>query len=88
MDPQTTALILAIVGAAWTLAVALLVWALNRLWHRIDRVEVKIDALDAKIDAKFDGLQGEIERSNRILTGLANHRHDVDGNTVFNVPAD
>ena len=27
-----------------------------------------------------------IEETNRILVGLANHRHDTDGTTVFTIP--
>ena len=74
------AVILGVAGFSTTVAVALLVWALNRLWHRIDRVEVRIDALDAKIDtldAKMDALRVELEPTNQLLVGLANHRQSA-----------
>ncbi|MYC34969.1 MAG: hypothetical protein F4X64_17575 [Chloroflexi bacterium] len=31
-------------------------------------------------------LSDDVRRTNEIVIALANHRHDVDGNTVFNLP--
>ena len=58
------------------------------------KFDAKFDALDAKFDARFDSLaaaisqlQAEMQQTNRILVGLANHTHDADGRTVFTIPS-
>ena len=58
------------------------------------KFEAKFDALDAKIDARFDALttavnelREDMQRTNQILVGLANHTHDADGRTVFTIPS-
>ena len=63
---------------------------------RLDSVDARLDRMDARFDrieARLDGietaineLRSEMEKTNRILIGLANHRHDTDGNTVFSIP--
>ena len=57
------------------------------------KTEAKIDALDAKFDARFDAmvtaineLRADVQQTNKILVGLANHTHDADGRTVFTIP--
>ena len=58
------------------------------------KFEAKFDALEAKIDARFDALteainelRDDMQQTNRILVGLANHTHDADGRTVFTIPS-
>ena len=73
MDPQTYALI----GVSITLGIFLLggAFGLGRLFQRVDTISTKLDQLT-----------NEVRRTNEIVVALANHRHDVDGNTVFTVP--
>lgn len=73
MDPQTYALI----GVSITLGLFLLggAFALGRLFQRVDTIATRLDQLT-----------GEVRRTNETVVALANHRHDVDGNTVFTVP--
>jgi len=52
-------------------------------------VEGRLDGIDARLDrleTAINELRAEMEQTNRILIGLANHRHDTDGNTVFTIP--
>ena len=58
------------------------------------KFEAKFEALEAKFDARFDTLtaainelRDEMQHTNRILVGLANHTHDADGRTVFTIPS-
>ena len=58
------------------------------------KFDAKIDALDAKFDARFDALtaainelRDDMQQTNRILVGLANHTHDADGRTMFTIPS-
>ena len=71
---------------------------IDRLDAKVDHLEAKfdakIDALDAKFDARFDALTASInelrdqmQQTNQILVGLANHTHDADGRTVFTIPS-
>ena len=56
---------------------------------RLDRMDARFDRIDARLDRIEDTLnelRAQMEQTNRILVGLANHRHDTDGNTVFNIP--
>ena len=62
--------------------------------HLDAKFEAKFDALDAKFEAKFDALTAainelreEMQQTNRILVGLANHTHDADGRTLFTIPS-
>ena len=79
-------LLLAALGVGLTVIVllgrGLYVWGLmsrqvDDLGDRIDRLETKVDTLIA-----------EVQQLNRMVAALANHRHDIDGNVVFNLPAD
>ena len=56
--------------------------AFGRLTQRVVRLETRLDGIEAAIDE----LRVEMELTNRILVGLAHHRHDTDGNTVFTIP--
>ena len=38
------------------------------------------------MDAKLDAMQSSLNQVVNLLTAMANHHHDVDGNVVFNVP--
>ena len=72
-------LLLAALGVGLTV-IALLGRALY-VWGRMSR---QVDDLSAKVD----GLIVEVQQLNRTVAALANHRHDIDGNVVFNLPAD
>ena len=68
--------------------------AIRNLNSRVDHLDAKIDALEAKFDAKFDALtaainelRDDMQQTNRILVGLANHTHDADGRTMFTIPS-
>ena len=61
---------------------------------KFDAVDARFDALEAKFDARFEALtaaigqlQAEMQQTNQILVGLANHTHDADGRTVFTIPS-
>lgn len=56
--------------------------AFGRLTQRVTQVEARLD----RIETAINELRAEMEQTNRILIGLANHRHDTDGNTVFTIP--
>ena len=58
------------------------------------KFEAKFEAMESKFDARFDALtvaisqlQAEMQQTNQILVGLANHTHDADGRTVFTIPS-
>ena len=81
------AIFLAAIGAAV---------AFGRLSQRVSHLEARLDGIDARLDRIEDAINelrselrqtnAEIQQTNRILVGLANHRHDTDGNTVFSIP--
>ena len=57
------------------------------------KTEARIDSLEAKSDARFNALltaiselRADVQQTNKILVGLANHTHDADGRTVFTIP--
>ncbi|MCE2500832.1 MAG: hypothetical protein J4G13_08225 [Dehalococcoidia bacterium] len=61
---------------------------------RFDALETRFDALETKYDARFDALtaaiselRADVQQTNKILVGLANHTHDADGRTVFTIPS-
>ncbi|MYC32198.1 MAG: hypothetical protein F4X64_03355 [Chloroflexi bacterium] len=77
------------VGFAFFLAAIGAAVAFGRLTQRVVQVEGRLDAIDARLDrieTAINELRAEMEQTNRILIGLANHRHDTDGNTVFTIP--
>ena len=73
MDPQTYALI----GVSITLGLFLLggAFGLGRLFQRVDTLTGEVRQLAT-----------DVRRTNETVVALANHRNDVDGNTVFTVP--
>ena len=77
------------VGFAFFLAAIGAAVAFGRLTQRVVQVEGRLDGIDARLDrieTAINELRAEMEQTNRILIGLANHRHDTDGNTVFTIP--
>lgn len=73
MDPQTYALI----GVSITLGLFLAggAFGLGTLFQRVDTLTAEVRQLAA-----------DVRRTNEIVIALSNHRHDVDGNTIFTVP--
>ena len=67
-----------------------------RLTQRVAHLESHLDGIDKRLDAVEAAINelraelrqtiAEIQQTNRILVGLANHRHDTDGDTVFTIP--
>ena len=79
-------LLLAALGVGLTvialLGRGLYVWGL--MSRQVDDLGARIDRLETKVDT----LIAEVQQLNRMVAALANHRHDIDGNVVFNLPAD
>ena len=79
-------LLLAALGVGLTvialLGRGLYVWGL--MSRQLDDLGARIDRLETKVDT----LIAEVQQLNRMVAALANHRHDIDGNVVFNLPAD
>ena len=73
MDPQTYVLL----GVSVTLARFLLggAFGLGKLFQRVDTISTQLTQLTE-----------EVRRTNETVA-LANHRHDVDGNTMLTVPS-
>ena len=94
MEPQTYALI----GVAVTAVLFLLggAFALGKLFQRVETLTTDLTRVStdltrvstdlARLSADVRQLAGEVRRTNEFVIALANHRHDVDGNTVFTVP--
>ncbi len=87
MEPQTYA----IIGVAATIVLFLLggAFALGKLFQRVDMLSTNLTQLAAdvrQLSGEVRQLSGEVRRTNEFVIALANHRHDVDGNTVFTVP--
>ena len=55
---------------------------LGRLVGQVDSLGNQIAALTAAVNE----LRAEVQQSNQTLAALANHTHDTDGRTVFQVP--
>ena len=79
-------MLLAALGVGLTLIAlvgrGLYVW--GRMSRQVDDLGDRIDRLETKVDT----LIAEVQQLNRMVAALANHRHDIDGNVVFNLPAD
>ena len=77
------------VGFAFFMAAIGAAVAFGKLSQRVTQMEGRLDGIDARLDrieTAINELRAEMEQTNRILIGLANHRHDTDGNTVFTIP--
>ena len=80
MEPQTYALIgIAVTSVLFLLAGA---FGLGKLFQRVDTLSADLTQLTTEVRQ----LSAEVRRTNEFVIALANHRHDVDGNTVFTVP--
>ena len=77
METAPLVAIIAAAGIGVTLIVLLVrgSFQLGKLAHEVDNLAEAVNEL-----------RREVQQSNRTLAALANHRHDVDGNTIFNVP--
>ena len=81
------AFFLAAIGAA--VAFGKLSQRVTQMEGRLDGIDARLDGVDARLDrieTAINELRAEMEQTNRILIGLANHRDDTDGNTVFTIP--
>ena len=54
----------------------------GRLVSQVEGLTAQVAALTTAVGS----LQAEVQQTNRVVTALANHTHDVDGNTVFQMP--
>ena len=62
---------------------------LGRLFNRVEALDARVDGLDGRIEAltiAVNDLRAEVQQSNQTLAALANHTHDADGRTVFQLP--
>ena len=87
MEPQTYALIgIAVTSVLFMLGGA---FALGKLFQRVDMLTTDLTRVSTDLTGlttEVRRLAGEVRRTNEFVIALANHRHDVDGNTVFTVP--
>lgn len=87
MEPQTYALIgVAVTSMLFLLAGA---FALGKLFQRVDTLSTDLTRLSTdltRLTTEVRQLAAEVRRTNEFVIALANHRHDVDGSTVFTVP--
>ena len=84
-----------VIVAAAGLAATVVIWVLRGVFNlgglhtKVDAVNERVDELadgQRRLESKIDTVQADLNRVINLLTALANHRHDVDGNTIFNVP--
>ena len=62
---------------------------LGRLVGQVDSLGKQVEGLTnqvAALAAAVNELRAEVQQSNQTLAALANHTHDTDGRTVFQVP--
>ena len=74
-------------GIAITLIALLIIG--GSLLGKLDHLGKQIDVLGHRIEAltaAVNELRAEVRQSNQTLAALANHTHDTDGRTVFQVP--
>ena len=101
MEPQTYALIgaaitvaLFLLGGAFALGklfqrVESQATELGRIATEVSQLSADVQQLAAQVQqlaAQVQQLSADVRRTNEIVIALANHRHDVDGNTVFTMP--
>ncbi len=91
-----------VIVAAAGVAATVVIWVLRGVFNlgglhmKVDALNERVDALNQRVDelaegqrrleSKIDSMQSDVNRVINMLTALANHRHDVDGNTIFNLP--
>lgn len=99
IEGATVATVIAGLGIGITLIVLLLrgSFMLGRLSNQVDGLTIAVSELRAEMQRSNQELRAEMQRSNRellsevqqsnrTLAALANHTHDTDGRTVFQVP--
>ena len=91
MSPAVIISVIAGVSLGVTVVVLLIrgSYVLGKLVNRVENQDAKIDDLGTRIDSvttAVNELRADIQQTNRILVGLANHTHDADGRTVFTIP--
>ena len=101
MEPQTYALIgmgvtlvIFLLGGAFGLGklfqrVDTLAAQLGQLTTEVSQLSAQVQQLAAQVQqlaAQVRQLSDDVRRTNEIVIALANHRHDVDGDTVFTLP--
>ena len=52
----------------------------------INELRADVQQSDQSLAAAISELRATVEQSNQTLAALANHTHDTDGRTVFQVP--
>ena len=94
-DPTTVAMVIATLGVGITLIVLMLRggFILGRMSTQVEAQAEAIVALTASVNElraetqrSNQALWAEMQQSNQTLAALANHTHDTDGRTVFQVP--
>ena len=70
----------------------------GRLFTLVESLDTQVQGLGTQVESlatqvgaltvavAVAGLQSEVQQNSRTLAALANHTHDVDGNTVFQLP--
>ena len=99
MDPAAIAGITIASLTGLGIAVTLIVliarggFIMGRLSNQVDVLTVAVGELRAdgqqreqRLLATINELRAEVQQSNRMLAALANHTHDTDGRTLFQVP--
>ena len=62
---------------------------LGRLVGQVDSLGKQVEGLASQVAAlaaAVNELRAEVQQNNQTLAALANHTHDTDGRTVFQVP--
>ena len=81
--------IAALSGLSITITLIVLLIIGGSLLGKLDSLGKQIDVLGHRIEAltaAVNELRAEVQQSNQTLAALANHTHDTDGRTVFQVP--
>ena len=95
LEETTVAIVIATLGVGITLIVLLLRggFILGRMSNQFEAQAQAIAALTASVNElraetqrSNQELRAEMQQSNQTLAALANHTHDTDGRTVFQVP--
>ena len=101
MEPQTYALIGAaitiaifLLGGAFALGrlfqrVETNTAEIGRIATEVSQLSAQVQQLAAQVQqlaAQVQQLSDDVRRTHEIVIALANHQHDVDGNTVFTLP--
>ena len=88
MDAGTVVAVVSAALAGLAIVITLIV-LLVRGGFLLGRISKQVEGLGGQIEAlttTVAELRAEVQQSNQTLAALANHTHDVDGRTVFQVP--